>query len=236
MRVQTEAGPLKGEFVPYEFVEEARLWTFRAAAPGHDRRVLAVVLEDAGRLVRRIDLREPFTVRTGEAGTWEFAADLEEDEDDPYLCYTSGSGRTGRLCYLRDGRMVEVRRDADGGAEATETHLAHEAAEARLEAVVRAAGHKRLRVACPDPDDLPLDLVAVSGRVVLTVPRSVAFGGPRSRDYRSEVLVDPTWLQVAVCANASVVMTRDQHHVYLEGVEETGQDQGVALYEIIMGS
>jgi hypothetical protein len=235
MRVQTEAGPLKGEFVPYEFVEESALWEFHAAAPKHDRRVLAVVLEDGGRLVRRIDLRWPFTVRAGEASTWEFT-EADEDDADPYLRYTSGDGRSRRLYYLQGGRMVEVRRDDDDDDGAGEAQLAHEAAEARLEAACLAAGHKRLRIACPDPRETPLDEVVVRGQVVLVVPRTVPFGGPRSRPYRSEVLVDPTWLQVAVCANASVVVTRDQQHVFVEAVEEVGREGDLTVYTIALGS
>jgi hypothetical protein len=86
------------------------------------------------------------------------------------------------------------------------------------------------------PDDLPPDRVAVRGRVVLVCRRSDYFGGPRSRDYKSEKLVNPTWLQVAVCANASVVVTRDQQHVLLEGIDKLGRDGGVAVYEIVMAS
>lgn len=41
---------------------------------------------------------------------------------------------------------------------------------------------------------------------------------PGGREYRSEPITDPTWLQLAVLANESIHTTNDYHHVFLENV------------------
>lgn len=44
----------------------------------------------------------------------------------------------------------------------------------------------------------------------------------RGREYRSEPITDPTWLQIAVLANESIHTTNDFHHVFLENVNRVG--------------
>ena len=132
--------------------------------------------------------------------------------------------------------------------------------DARVEAAWLAAGHKKVRVQYSsyetDADDVPIDNldqpathwesanvkggerrdVPIAGRCVLYRPANDYFGGPRSKDYVSDVLANPTWLEVAVCANAAIRRTRDRHHVFLEGLEYCGDEGGVPVYEIVMGS
>jgi len=44
----------------------------------------------------------------------------------------------------------------------------------------------------------------------------------RGREFRSEPITNPTWLQLAVLANESIHTTNDYHHVYLENVNLVG--------------
>ncbi len=55
--------------------------------------------------------------------------------------------------------------------------------------------------------------------------------------YRSAVVESPTWLQVAVLANAMIRKTGDEDHRFLEGIDVTGEDDsGVAILAFSMGS
>ena len=81
-----------------------------------------------------------------------------------------------------------------------------------------------------------LDKVAVKGRVVLTRPgNNYRDCGPPGEDYRSRVLVNPTWLEVAVCVNESIAVTKNYRHVYFDCLRQEGREPGVeAVYEIEM--
>lgn len=83
-----------------------------------------------------------------------------------------------------------------------------------------------------------LDQVAIEGKVKLVQSSEGFFGGSASKDYESKVLVNPTWLHVAICANEMIKTTGDFHHVYLEGVYKSRKRNrdGVVLYEFGMGS
>lgn len=90
-----------------------------------------------------------------------------------------------------------------------------------------------------DENDVPvnnLNEVAVEGRVVLVQSKDKYWGGPDSKQYQSEVLENPTWLQVAVCANAMIAVTNDRHHVFLEGLTYCTTRDGVKVYRFSMGS
>jgi hypothetical protein len=120
---------------------------------------------------------------------------------------------------------------------------AMERIELRVMAGVFASGQRRVRVVYSaydeDEDGVPvdnLDEVAVRGKCVLVGPANEYFGGPRSREYRSGVLEDPTWLQVAVHANAAIAVTRDRHHLFLEGLWPPSTGGDVAVYRFQMGS
>jgi hypothetical protein len=118
--------------------------------------------------------------------------------------------------------------------------------EVRVEAACKEAGHKRCRVIYSayesDENDTPvdnLDEIAAKGRVVVYRPRNEFFGGEESLPYRSKVLVDPTFLQLAVCANRSIVRTRDRHHVFFEGLSEEStynEELKAFVYQMWMGS
>lgn len=79
-------------------------------------------------------------------------------------------------------------------------------------------------------DGMPLDNldeVAVRGPV-----RFVRDG------YISNVMIDPTGLDVAVVANDAIEFTEDYHHVFFEGLSPTNKrdENGVPYVHIIMGS
>ena len=51
------------------------------------------------------------------------------------------------------------------------------------------------------------------------------------KEFRSEPITDPTWLQLAVLANESILTTNDFHHIFLESVNLVGD----SLY-LVFGS
>lgn len=54
--------------------------------------------------------------------------------------------------------------------------------------------------------------------------------------YESEVVVNPTWKMIALLADDMIQATGDRHHAFLEGIEKKGEEDGVQVYEFIMGS
>lgn len=141
--------------------------------------------------------------------------------------------------------QIEDEEEADPAWDAY--RAAAQAIDDRVEAAVKASGQRKCRVDYSayetTDDDVPidnLDEVAAKGKVRLVGFADDFFGGGKSRDYRSEVLDSPTWLQVAVEANRMIRTTRDTHHCFLEGLDKLPKDRqtepGVTLYEFVMGS
>lgn len=89
-----------------------------------------------------------------------------------------------------------------------------------------------------DEDGLPvnnLHEVAVKGKAIF-VGLYDSFWG-KGKDYQSEVMENPTWLDVAVAANKMIQVTGDYHHVFLEDVYKTNYEiDGVPVYYLSMGS
>ena len=89
-----------------------------------------------------------------------------------------------------------------------------------------------------------LDEVAVEGRIQLQTKYQDFFGGMSAdvrEDYKSEILTNPTWLDLCLCANDMIHVTGDNHHIFLEAVHKTGQftldDKSfVLIYDFSMGS
>ena len=83
--------------------------------------------------------------------------------------------------------------------------------------------------------DKPMDEVAVEGKAVF-IMRNDEFWG-EGIDYRSEIKTNPTWLDVAVLADAAIRCTGDYHHSFLEGIYPVGESiLGAPMYEFTMGS
>lgn len=83
-----------------------------------------------------------------------------------------------------------------------------------------------------------LDQVAIPGKAILIAEADDFFGGDESHTYESEVVENITWLELCVLCNDMIHTTRDQHHIFLEGVYKTKKKpvDGVPVYEFAMGS
>src|SRR5579859_390858 len=88
-----------------------------------------------------------------------------------------------------------------------------------------------------DAEGLPLDnldQVAVDCPCRFVQKHDPFFG--KGRDYPSEIVASPTWLQLCRLANSMILTTGDQHHVFLEGVNPLREESGVKILEFEMGS
>ena len=85
-----------------------------------------------------------------------------------------------------------------------------------------------------------LDEIAVKGYVRFESERNDFFGGPKSKDYRSKILKNPTWLEVAVYCEKKIRKTRDYHHCFLEAIKflrtEKIKGKEVQIFDFSMGS
>jgi hypothetical protein len=82
-----------------------------------------------------------------------------------------------------------------------------------------------------------LKQIAIRGKVVMVQAADDFWGDEKSEAYKSDVLDNPTWLDIAVRANKMIHTVRDAHHIFLEGVYPTGKKvDGVKTYEFSMGS
>lgn len=105
------------------------------------------------------------------------------------------------------------------------------------------AGHKKVYITYSayneDVNGIPinnLNDIAVNGKVILIVKSTSFFGGPKSRPYVSDVLTDPTWLDVCIQANASVRYTRDRSHIFVESLGNHAPIDGIPVRVILLGS
>lgn len=89
-----------------------------------------------------------------------------------------------------------------------------------------------------DEEDLPiniLDKIPVDGPVIFIAKNDPFFG--KGEDFQSQKHNSPTWLTITGIANESVFCTGDQHHIFLEGIENTGQIiDNTPIFELIFGS
>jgi len=83
-----------------------------------------------------------------------------------------------------------------------------------------------------------LNKVAIRGKVIMMQEHDDFWGDDKSETYYSDVLENPTWLDIAVCANKMIHTVRDSHHRFLEGVYRMkGKTiNGVKVYTFSMGS
>lgn len=87
---------------------------------------------------------------------------------------------------------------------------------------LRLAGHNECNVKYSaydsDENDIPvdnLDDVFAYGAYVVEVKGNDFFGNGAS--YTSDVIINPRWKDLAVCANESVDVTGDRQHYFFEG-------------------
>jgi hypothetical protein len=102
-------------------------------------------------------------------------------------------------------------------------------------AALRAAGMREHRVRFAVPD-VRLEQLALVGRVRFVADRNHdrKWRGREPRDYRSEVLTDPTWLRLAVAAN-EMLLTTVAVGYNLEGVRFVRMEGDVGVYHFVMG-
>jgi len=84
--------------------------------------------------------------------------------------------------------------------------------------------------------DEDMDAIAIEGTAQVTMPHDGFWG--EGKDYISPIVVNPTWLQLAMFANEGINVTGDNHHVFFENVRCVGIEiiTGVQTYKFSMGS
>jgi len=86
----------------------------------------------------------------------------------------------------------------------------------------------------PDTPQDNLEAVPIRGAVQF-VEEHDAFWGD-GEDFTSPVLESPTWLEIAVQAEAQSRTTGDHHHIFLQGVYETEKRGGITIAGLSLGS
>jgi hypothetical protein len=89
-----------------------------------------------------------------------------------------------------------------------------------------------------DEDKVPidnLDEVPIPGKVKIRRSRDQFLGRKPRNDYESEVLENPTWLDLCVIAHALISLTNDRTHCYLETISVVGDDGGVQIAKLGLG-
>ena len=74
--------------------------------------------------------------------------------------------------------------------------------------------------------------IAIRGLVCITAAAEPHWGGPESQPFRSDLLTDPTWLDLCVVLHLQIQSTRDRQHVFLEGVSPTGESCRFVTWQI----
>lgn len=116
----------------------------------------------------------------------------------------------------------------------------------KIEQAIKASNPKRKVRVCysaykSDENDNAIDNlneIAVHGKIRLVEMAEKFWGGKKSKDYKSEILENPTWLDITVCANEMIRTTRDTHHCFLEGIRKaiSQNEKDVVIYNFSMGS
>ena len=85
-----------------------------------------------------------------------------------------------------------------------------------------------------------LDEIAIKGKAVIVGPAKPFWGGEGSKDYQSDLIENPTWLQLCALLHEQIKVTGDRHHVFIEGVHRVGftkiDGKRVSKYELVLGS
>lgn len=87
--------------------------------------------------------------------------------------------------------------------------------------------------------DADFESAVIQGPCIFSTERDEFWGGCETEDYQSEVLTDPTWLDILKAADDMICVTKDTHHCFLEAVHRDSQSQeinGVPVYRFSMGS
>lgn len=83
--------------------------------------------------------------------------------------------------------------------------------------------------------------IAFYGACIVKAGSSEFFGGEDSRDFQSKVLINPTYRKLFGVSKQQRKATKDDHHIFFEGIFDTGKDvevkgQNVRVLELLLGS
>jgi len=83
--------------------------------------------------------------------------------------------------------------------------------------------------------------IAFYGTCIVKAGSSEFFGGEDSRDFQSKVLINPTYRKLFGVSKQQRKATKDDHHIFFEGILDTGKDvevkgQNVRVLELLLGS
>lgn len=91
------------------------------------------------------------------------------------------------------------------------------------------------RVTEADDVEAAFNSIAYPGRCQLVIAPA-DYGNTASSTYKSEILTDPTWLDIAKAFEASLAVTGDSDHRFLESVDAKGAIDGITQLEVFAGS
>lgn len=81
---------------------------------------------------------------------------------------------------------------------------------------------------------------AIKGRCRIVADADDFFGGEGGKDYCSKVLTNPTYADLLKVLDEQIKATRDDHHVFMEGVVKRRRAKkyadSVPEYEFLLGS
>ena len=103
------------------------------------------------------------------------------------------------------------------------------------------ADELKIRDKVTDGFNFKQTVVAFHGACVVREEQSDFFGGEESSAYQSKVMVNPTFRKLYGIAKEQQKATKDYHHIFFEGVLDTGEDvvvrgQTVRLLRLMLGS
>lgn len=161
----------------------------------------------------------------------------------------------GRLAYFfHDGFVMECKSEKSAAQEdyaeslPTEEEIAWKIAWKKICKRVKSVTSRNSPIVFSnyktDKNGVPidnLDDVAIRGNAVIVAESAgEIWGGPKSKPYESEVLTKPTWLDLCAVLHEQIKLTRDRHHVCIEGVQRVGQKtidgKRVSKYRLLLGS
>jgi len=78
--------------------------------------------------------------------------------------------------------------------------------------------------------------IALQGNVVALVGADDFYGSDRSKPYQSKVMANPTWDDLAKCADESIDFTGDHHHQFFESFSIKNEMNGITYVGLHFGS
>jgi hypothetical protein len=81
-----------------------------------------------------------------------------------------------------------------------------------------------------------LDEVPIPGKVKIRVGRSHFSDGKLTKLFESEILRDPSWLDLCAIAHAHILRARDRTNRYLDTAEIVGNEGDVTIVRLCLGT